>query len=236
MFGLYRKKIVLTLLFFMAIASAMAQTEMKFQPDYDAKRIRFGFFLGVTKTHYKIKFSQSYLSNVANKNYFAVTSPTSTGIKAGSLINFHINDYWDVRFSPLSVALYARRLTVNDSVPLKQVDKAWLEMPLLVKYKSERRKNSRMFIFAGVKYGFETNVANKKNQSSINGSFATKTSDFSVDYGMGLEIFREYFKVTPEVHFSHGLRNMVSSSVSKTSYFNHIEKMTNNSVTFIVAF
>jgi hypothetical protein len=238
MFSLYRKKTLSFILFFFIVVFSFGQSKIKYQPDYDAKRIRFGYFLGLANTNYVIRHNPAFISTT-NNSVYAITSPTSTGIKAGGLINFYINEYFDFRIAPLSVSIYARKLLENDSIAHNQVDKAWFEIPLHFKFKSERRNNSRMFVFAGLKYGFETNVVNKRNGQAAFNSFTTKTSDFSIEYGMGLELFREYFKVTPELHFSHGIRNMINPGVGgfdPNNFLSYIDRMNTHSVTFFIVF
>jgi hypothetical protein len=230
MHSIHRKKVIVFVLILMALKS-FSQEKIRFQPDYDNKKIHFGYFLGLVNTNYLIKYNQGFLA--PNNAIFVITSPTTTGIKAGAVVNYYVNDYFDVRFSPLTIAIYGRKLLVNDSLKYDQVDKAWFEIPVYLKYKSERRMNSRMFIFAGLKYGFETNVVNRKG---ANTSFATKSADFSFDYGMGLELFREYFKITPEIHFSHGFRNMVNTGLPASNFLSNVDRMRTHSVSFFIVF
>lgn len=236
MLNIYRKKTIVLFAGIFISLGGFAQTQIKYQADYDAKKIRFGYFLGLANTHYKIKFNQSYLASVNNSNVYAITSPSSTGIKAGAIVNVYINEYFDFRFSPLSISIYARKLLENDSIAHNQVDKAWFEIPVQLKYKSERRNNSRMFVFAGLKYGFETNVVNKKGGIARANSFPTKTSDLSIDYGFGLELFREYFKVTPEVHFSHGMKNIINRADANTTFLKYVDRLNTHAVTFYIVF
>lgn len=236
MLNLHRKEIILFTLFLICTNISFGQIRIKYQPNYDNKKVHFGYFLGLANTHYNVKFNNSYLADVNNSKVYAISSPTSTGIKAGGLVNVYINDYLDFRFSPLSVAIYSRKLLENDSIAHNQEDKAWFEIPVQLKYKSERRHNSRMFVFAGLKYGFETNVVNKRNSNTLVNNFTTKTSDFSVEYGMGLELFREYFKVTPELHFSHGMKNMINPGGNRSSFLSYVDKLKTHSVTLYIVF
>jgi hypothetical protein len=236
MLNIFRKEIIVIIVLASWTNFAFGQIQTKFQPDYDNKKVHFGYFLGLANTKYNIKFNNSYLADVNNGKVYAISSPTSTGIKAGGLVNIYINDYLDFRFSPLTVAIYSRKLLENDSIAHNQEDKAWFEIPVQLKYKSERRNNSRMFVFAGLKYGFETNVVNKKNNITKVDNFSTKTSDFAVEYGMGLELFREYFKVTPELHFSHGIKNMINPGGNRSSFLSYVDRLKTHSVTLYIVF
>lgn len=236
MLSLHRKKTLISTLLFFITVIGYSQNDVQFQPDYDAKKVHFGYFLGVATTHYLFKFNSTMLSASNSGKVKSITSPSTTGIKAGGVINVHLNDYFDFRFSPLSISIFNRKILESDSISSTQQDKAWFEIPMLLKYKSERRNNSRMFFFGGLKYGFETNIINKRGKAFANSALYTKSSDLTLDYGMGLEIFREYFKVTPEVHFSHGLKNMKEPGVPADSYLRLVDKIRTHTVTFYLVF
>lgn len=236
MLSLYRKKTLIVVFFVFLTQIGYSQIDTQFQPEYDAKKVHFGYFLGFASTYYNIKFNNSFLSASNNGNVKSITSPNTTGIKAGGVINVHLNDYYDFRFSPLSISIFNRKILESDSISNTQQDKAWFEIPMHLKYKSERRGNSRMFFFGGLKYGFETNIINKRGKAQVGSAQFIKSSDLCVEYGMGLEIFREYFKVTPEIHFSHGIKNMKEPGVTTSSYLRYVDKLRTHTVTFFLVF
>lgn len=217
------------------------QTRRHFQADYDAKAMRFGYFLGLTNTYFNVKFNNYFVNK---DNYYAITSPPTYGLKMGGLVNFRLNDYFDFRVLP-TVAIYGRRLEyryINTALPDDDKDKfgqreelretAWFEVPVMLKYKSERRGNVRMYVFGGMRFGVETNAVNRKKRQQ----FSTKTSDFSIEYGTGMEIFREYFKFAPEIHFSHGIKNLVDPVNSRGTAIQGIDKLTTHTVTLFLLF
>lgn len=222
--------------------SAFAQqTRRHFQADYDAKTLRFGYFLGLTNTYFNVKFNNYFVNK---SNYYSITSPPTYGLKMGGLANFRLNDYFDFRVLP-TVAIYGRRLqyqyidtTLPDSDPNKFKENtelretAWFEIPMMLKYKSERRGNVRMYIFGGLRYGVETNAVNRRRRQQ----FVTKNSDFSVEYGTGIEFFREYFKFSPEIHFSHGLKNLVDPVNNRNTPLQGVDRLTTHTVTLYILF
>ena len=231
---------ILVLLMFTQSLSAQ-QSRRRFQADYDAKAMRFGYFLGLTNTYFNVKFNNYFVNK---DNYYAITSPTTYGLKMGGLVNFRLNDYFDFRVLP-TVAIYGRRLEyrfINTTLPDDDKNKfgqreelretAWFELPVMFKYKSERRGNVRMYVFGGMRYGIETNAVNRKKRQQ----FSTKTSDFSIEYGTGIEVFREYFKFAPELHFSHGLQNLVDPVNSRGTSIQGIDRLTTHTVTLFLLF
>jgi hypothetical protein len=74
----------------------------------------------------------------------------------------------------------------------------------------------------------------KRNRGGGPGTLDTKSSDLSLDYGIGYEQFFEFFKFAPELRFSHGLTNMLVPA--KNSAGNGISKMTTHTVTLYLNF
>ncbi len=217
------------------------QTRRHFQADYDAKAMRFGYFLGLTNTYFNVKFNNYFVNK---DNYYSITSPSTYGLKMGGLVNFRLNDYFDFRVLP-TVSIYGRKLEyrfINTTLPDGDINKlgekqelretAWFEIPVMFKYKSERRGNVRMYIFGGMRYGVETNAVNKKKKQQ----FATKTNDFSIEYGTGMEVFREYFKFAPELHFSHGIRNLVDPVNARGTAIQGVDRLTTHTITLFLLF
>ncbi|WP_449240105.1 type IX secretion/gliding motility protein PorT/SprT [Emticicia fluvialis] len=209
-----------------------------YQADYDAKTVKFGYFVGIPFTHLNMKFN-NYFMNSANNNY-AVSSPTTIGLKLGGVANIQLNDFFDFRILP-TVALYNRKIDIRYIDPAstppfeerkESRESAWFELPLMVKYKSLRRGNVRMYVFGGVRYAIETNPIKRRNATQFN----SKASDFSLEYGTGLEIFREYFKFAPELHFSHGLANLVNRSSAAGTTMEGIDRLTTHTVTLYFLF
>jgi hypothetical protein len=189
-------------------ANAQSRNNIIHQAEYDAKQVHFGYFMGVAMSNYRIRHNESF-NSVANDTIKSITSPIDYGLKMGGLMNFYVNDRFDVKFVP-TVAIYSRKLTVNenpDIIPSRE--QAWFEIPVFLKYKSLRRGNTRMNMFVGLRQGFETNAINLARRGRINRVEGLRRGDFSVEYGAGMELFRQFFKLAPEVHFSHGLRNMI---------------------------
>lgn len=237
-----KKTFTVCLLFsFIAVHTLSAQQNKRlFQGDYDAKTLKFGYFIGIPYTNFNIKFNNYFVNQ---DNYYSVTSPATMGLKMGGLANFRLNDYFDFRVLP-TVAIYSRKLEyrfinttasnpdqlLGEKKELRET--AWFELPLMLKYKSERRGNVRMYIFGGVRYAVETNAVNRRNRQQ----FTTKNNDFSLEYGTGIEIFREYFKFSPELHFSHGLVNLVNPVTARGTAIGGVDRLTTHTVTLYISF
>ncbi|WP_162628207.1 type IX secretion/gliding motility protein PorT/SprT [Arcticibacterium luteifluviistationis] len=240
--GAYRFFLKASLLLMISLtfsSNAFSQAStVKHQADYDAKPIRFGYFLGVAFSNYRIKHNQLFLSG-ANTTINSITSPMDYGIKMGGLMNLNtINPKIDVRIIP-TVAIYAKKLSVNeDPEIIPSREQAWFELPVLIRYKSLRRGNMRMNVFGGMRLGFETNAVNLARKSKIGKTAGIKSSDLSIEYGAGMELFRQFFKLSPEIHFSHGIKNLIDPAVGSTSItpISVIDRLNSHAVTFYLFF
>ncbi len=90
-----------------------------------------------------------------------------------------------------------------------------------------------MYLIAGASLGIETNVRRREAQSK--GRLNTSTTDLSVEYGVGLEQFFEYFKFAPELRFSHGIPNVFGGAAANSSSAG-IQRLSTHTVTIYLHF
>lgn len=247
LFHLRRPQVALLLLLsIFAVERAQAQGKgyvRRHLEFYDDKPIHYGFLFAAPVTRFNIRHSDKFLES---DSAYAIGSPAQPAFRMGFTVNAFLNDRFDIRTTP-SVSLYERQVRFDypngtppggGAVPgnkrLEKRESTWIEIPLLVKYKSMRRVNTRMYLLAGVTLAIETNVKRSRGGGSIANQLDTRTSDFTVDYGVGFEQFFQFFKFAPELRFSHGLVNMLQPGTSKVSI--GIDRMTTHTVTLYLNF
>lgn len=200
---------------------------------YDDKPIHYGFLFALPVTRFNLQHSDKFLES---DSAYAIQSPAQGAFRMGFTVNAYLNDHFDVRTTP-SISLYERQLKYSYPGGTERSEKresTWIEIPLLLKYKSLRRVNSRMYLLAGVTLGIETNVKRSRGAFSAGERLETRTSDFTVDYGVGFEQFFQFFKFAPELRFSHGLVNMLQPSNNAVSV--GISRLTTHTVTLYLNF
>lgn len=235
------KKVIPFLVLFVLITSiSKAQIgKVRHQADYDLKKVRFGYLIGVAQTHYTVRYNEFFLLP-GNTDFYAIHSPNTFGFKMSAVMNVRINDSFDYRILP-TVAIYNRQMEVisnNSQEPEKLVnaDKAWIEVPFLLKYKSQRRGNFRTYVVSGLRFAAETNAVNLSGRANGSNAFLIKKRDVSLDYGVGLEFFQRFFKFTPELLFSQGLTNLVEGTTGASSPLGSIGKLRSRTVTLNIIF
>jgi len=124
----------------------------------------------------------------------------------------------------------------GNSVPMNSEivtsEATMIELPLLFKYRSIRFNNTRMYWVGGASYNFRTKTQEEANIDDL----VTTGQDFSLEMGMGFEIYFKYFKFAPEIRFSHGLNNIYQSANTNPAYRDAIESMKRKSITLYLNF
>lgn len=223
----------LSLLLFASLG-AQAQGSYKYVvkhlEHYDDKEIHYGFFFAMPVSRFSVRHSPEFLT--ADSAY-RIQSPNRPNFRVGFVVNAFLNDRFDLRTTP-SVTLMSREVqyAYPNSTRTEVRESTWLDFPVLLKYKSERRNNSRMYFLAGGAFSVETNVRRKETQGTSR--LSTGTMDLAVEYGVGFEQFFEFFKFAPEIRFSHGLINLYRPTNNAAGI--GINRLTTHSVSLYLNF
>ncbi|MDX2191272.1 MAG: outer membrane beta-barrel protein [Bacteroidota bacterium] len=191
-------------------------------PNYDDKRLHYGFYLGLAYTRMNIVHSEKFATgNYNNPNWnnkvSNVTPVGTIGFSLGFLLNVKIVDQFHFKIVP-SVGFYDRTLrysyysstgadSTNDKSSTQTVESTFIETQFLFKYRSIRRKNHRFYLIGGVKPAIR--VGGRRGDDNSD-RLALGRMDFCVEYGVGIDLYYQFFKFSPELRFSHGLINLAT--------------------------
>lgn len=208
---------------------------------YDNRLLHYGFFLAINRSGFRANASNYFLQQLRDSSLrpdsrlYAINPRASLGFTTGFILNIRLFEFLDARVLP-TVSFYQRFVDFryqNDSIvtELKQSTFSFVELPLMLKYKSQRRNNTRMYMLAGIKPSFE--VGSKKGEIQDDRLRAT-TFDFNVEYGFGFDLYYPLFKFSPEVRFSHGFSNL--RNVDPNVYSKSLQKLYTHTITFYFNF
>lgn len=201
----------LFLLFFVVMGfSADAQRGLKNQPNYDKKRLHFGFNVGVNYWDFNLEPIRDL---AALQGYYSVRSVVQPGYNIGIVSNLRLSDHFDFRVLP-AFASTERILyfTVDDQFTGKPVEierkiqSSFIEIPFLLKFKSDRVGNYRMYVLGGGKYNLD--LSSKKDVLDDR-FFKINNTDLSYELGFGLDFYFEFFKFSPQIKASWGFADML---------------------------
>jgi hypothetical protein len=235
--ALLRNKIVFVLVLCLIAYQGHAQRykwARENNPGYDSRRkISYGFVIGLHTSAYQVKYSDQFVTQNFDTVH-SVMAPFSGGFSLGFLVNLRLNEVLDLRLMP-KAGFYDHKLEYNytDKTQQKQLNETTLlEFPMLLKYKSMRRGNVRMYVLGGMTPGFELSGKNDVQSSMAN--LDIKKTNLSLDTGIGFDFYFPLFKFSQEIRFSKGISNMLGSDPSV--YKDPLKRLNTNTISVYFIF
>ncbi len=210
-------------------------------PDYDKRSVRYGFSIGRHTSAYQVRYSDRFVNPPSDIEFeeFSLDSAStiqpswSSGFSLGFVLNFKMADYLDFRVMP-QFSFYEHQLEynfINGTTLTKLKETTMIELPLLLKYKSVRRNNHRVYVVGGLRTGFEASAQVSDNSKN---TLPIKRFNFSIDIGLGIDQYFPLFKFSPELRFSRGLSNVLTDDINDFTV--GLDKLNTNTVSIFLLF
>ena len=206
-------------LFFLTINSSAQKnkTTINNLQNFDQQKIHFGYFIGLNMYDYKFKLEQEKTITVENK----------FGFNVGLIGDLKLNRNLNLRFEP---GLYKNNLNVvyNDIGNEKREKKStYINLPILLKYSSERYRNIKPFIVGGLSSSINLSSNQNRIDDIESGLYRTKTVSFNYELGFGVDLYFQYFKFSPSIRGVFSLTNELipDTPTSSGDFTNNIEKL-----------
>lgn len=204
-------KKILVFGFFLLISSAFyAQRErIEYLPSFDKKKLHYGFYLGINQNDFKLNFRESPIQNVN------ITIESTFGFNVGLIADFRLHKNLNLRLEPGLISNFKDILfnqltsSSNPQDSIRNISSTYLHVPLVFKFSTDRYKNIRPYVLAGISYdyNFSSNEANQDDNSS--GQFRMKTHNFMYEVGMGIDIYLYFFKFSPSIRGVFAMNNEI---------------------------
>lgn len=251
------KVIVLSLLLLCVVAKSNAQGYFGLTNNSgsDDKLTSYGFFLGAHTASYQLRYSPEFLNpaNSATGTIHSIFPKFTPGFSLGFIGILRFHDQFNLIFTP-KIGFYEYKVDVNyfdgasATLPNTSTNSAlpslgfrteelvneatMVELPVVFKYRSMRFNNTRMYFIGGGSYLFNTKAQEEINLDPI----VTAKRDFTVEAGMGFEIYFKYFKFAPEIRFSHGINNLYVADKTAPEIRDAISSLRRKGVTIVFNF
>ncbi|RCH56533.1 PorT family protein [Mucilaginibacter hurinus] len=189
----------------------------------DVTDLSFGFSFTYVSSYLKINkqpdwqlpFIDPETGRTVTGEIASISSPDAPGFAVGFLTRYRINDHLEVRTTP-SLVFADRKLiykyqdaTVEDKV--RQITTTAFDIPLQLKLKSDRIGDFRGYLIGGAK--ITAGIGSKKNDDKSKDLIdkLVKTQQYFASYeaGIGLDIYFEFFKLSPEIKISNSFGNIL---------------------------
>ncbi len=203
---LQRSKIVLLAFFLFSGLLAKSQyNAYSFDQKYATRWLHFGIPMGYSSNNFRIKLDKKFIYNDSIRS---VVSKGSPGFHVGIITNAHLSKNLDFRFLP-GLSFSGKTLqyeTFYDTTFIKYIESVNLELPFLLKFKSDPYKDMRVYVLLGMKYTYDlaSNVDSRNAQDLVK----INRHDLLAEYGFGIEFYTPYVILAPEIKISQGLINV----------------------------
>lgn len=203
-------------------------------PAYDERWFHPGMYLSFSGSKFNLEQSAYYVANKWVTANSIISPSLGVGFIADARLGgpespFILRFAPGVNFQTRSIEFRPSGYPQPDSIVTQNITSTILQFPLLLKYQSNRRRNARMYMIAGLNPTF---TASNRRNDPLHNVLRAEGSDLTLEYGVGLELFYPLFKLAPELRFSHGLKNLL---VPRNDVFNRsLQYMSTNAVTLYI--
>lgn len=183
---------------------------------YDQKKGKIGFMFGFNIADYGINRRSSQLDT-----FNAIYVKSAPGINFGIVTTYKLHTLLDLRAIP-SFSLQQRSIRFEqrssgsvDTTFEKTSESAMFQLPLEIKFKSEKNNDFRVFLTGGVllSYNMSSRSSDVVNREKL---VRTYPGDVALSVGFGMDFYRESLKLSPEIKFAQGLRNLLIKEESNS--------------------
>ena len=190
---------------------------------HDEKAIHFGFCIGLNVMNFSITHSHS---NYMIDSLLSNVTTLSPGFQIQAVTAARLTDNLELRFLP-GVAFGQRDLSFYKGDQLymrpQRLESSYIEMPILLKYKSKRVNNYRAFLIGGMNPRIDLAKTYREDDDIY---MDLKFFDLCYEFGGGFDFYFPHFKLSVEMRGSWGMFNVLNRRLTRNPEFqNAIEKL-----------
>ncbi len=229
---LYRGQIILLLLVVLPSFVFSQRNVMENDLKFSRKPYHFGIHLASGFGDFKIKQNALFATS---DSILSIKSKYDVNFEIGALISYHINRY--VEFRTLPGFVFSNKslsYVFGDGTSAKKsTPQVYFDLPVEFKIKSEPLKDVKLYLIAGLKYGYDIG-SNFKDRKKADQPIQ-KPHDFGVNYGVGIEIHFPLFILSPEFKVFNSFIN-IHQQDNTLPYSKYIKGLYNRNFCFSLNF
>ena len=213
------------LILLMLIFSSDTFAQQNWGGGVDDEPFHFGFTFQFVSAEYKVRKNTTWREIATDPSdptgtdlkpsLYSISSPVSPGFGLGFVSNYRLGKNADIRFTPALVfsdRLLDYQYELSEDFKQQKVQSTLVDFPLGIKIKSDRRKNFRAYLLAGAKYSVD--IVSKKKTNDLDKIWTEKfvknnRNILWYEAGIGLDLYFEFFKLSPELKLAHSLQSVL---------------------------
>ena len=178
-------------------------------PVFDAMPAHMGYSVGVNVMGFTF---------VPNEG-IDITVVQNPGININLVSSLKLAKYLDLRFLP-GIQFGQRNITIRDINSGEEwdasIESVYIDLPILLKYRSERVNNYAPYLIAGINPRFDLTGGEIEDWKPA--QRLIKAFDLTPELGVGLDFYLEKVKVSTELKFAVGLLNIYNAPPEEEEY------------------
>ena len=226
--------IIALLMFCLGTSAQAGHTKRKVMhyQQHDDKPIHFGFCVGLNVMDFTVTHS---LANQRVDSLVGVVAALSMGFHIQAVSAARLTDNFELRFIP-GVSFGQREVSFYKNEHLhskpQRLESSYIDLPFLMKYKSNRVNNYRAFLIGGLNSRFDLAKTYREDDDIY---LDLKLFDLCYEVGGGFDFYFPYFKLSIELRGSWGIFNVLKvHDRSHQEFQNSFEKL--RSTTYMISF
>jgi len=198
----------------------------------DQNKISFGFSFQAIQQYYKV-IKQPYWQSALvdpetgkdiTSGITSIGSRRTPGFAVGFISRYSLTEHLEARLTP-ALVFADRELNYtfynsadNAANGIRQVQATTVDVPLLLKIKSDKVGNVRAYLVGGVKYSMAISKQKEDlNQDLLQRKILNTRNFASYEAGIGCDIYFQYFKMSPELKIANSMGNLLVQGTNPLS-------------------
>lgn len=211
------RKVLLLVLILASTTHLFSQREKVLKlPSFDKPLFHYGFYLGMNSNGYKVSYKPSFVTKPE------VEVQSSVGFNVGLIADLKLHNNFNLRFEP-GLMSNTKTLVFNhmsgetESRRTREVGATFLHLPIILKASTNRMNNIRPYVLGGISYDYNFSSNENNNDDNFAGNFRTKTSNLFYEVGIGIDLYLNYFKLSPSIRGVFAINNELKYDNSSPS-------------------
>jgi hypothetical protein len=180
--------------------------KIEYLSNFDMKTVRWGFYLGLNNTDYKIAYKDKETFGDAIDK---ISTETNIGFNVGLLGDLRLHKNINLRLEP---GLYYSKKIIDFTYlhnETREANSTFLYVPLLVQFSTDRIRNIRPYIAGGLAYGHNFSSAYNDKDDNATGQFRLQSNTYFYELALGMDFYFYFFKFSPSIRGVFAINNEI---------------------------
>lgn len=181
-------------------------------PYFERHKFHFGFTLGGNSAGFRVDYDLTSIDSL-----ISIQAESQGGFNIGIVSSYRFNEHLTLRFLP-TLAFAQRNVTyifqstvldINET-DTRIVESTYIMFPVLFKFRSARYNNFAAYMLGGGNFAYDLSSQFDIDNNVIVPEQVLKVQrqNWFAEVGFGTDFFLEYFKLSLELKYSHGLNDI----------------------------